>query len=230
MRQEIIQSLPEFVDYVENFNVFGGTVLFRGQPVSGNLLPSVARQRPKVDSTETEKKWLEQLLLLGATLLEKHDGNYWDLLVLAQHFGMKTRLLDWTTNPLLALWFACSDRASGDVYVYSLEADNLLNKAAYKDCPFEQKNTRVFQPRLNNPRILAQHGWFTLHRFSEKTKSFVALDKNRCITKHLTEYKIPEHLRDSLLDSLDRYGINSKTAYPDLEGLCKYINWRADRA
>ena len=35
--------------------------------------------------------------------------NYFDLMILAQHHGLRTRLLDVTTNPLVAIYFACEN-------------------------------------------------------------------------------------------------------------------------
>lgn len=152
-------------------------MLFRGQDKQRNLLPGIARNAPEVDTTHREKTIVEQLELLGASFPELSKGEDLDKLVVAQHFGLKTRLLDWSSNPLVALHFACTSRIAGDVYVYVLNATSLLVKDVYKKNPFTAEQTAVFQPRLNNPRIIAQHGWFTLHRYSQKSKRFVALEK-----------------------------------------------------
>ena len=226
MNEKIIETLKEFVDAIDFLGVLSQLVLFRGQSVRSNLLPSVARENPKRETTEEEKEDLKQLKLLGATFLDGEEQNDWDLLVLAQHFGMKTRLLDWTSNPLAAMWFACSDKKDGDVYVYALFADELQRENVRRKSPFEQSATSVYQPKLNNARILAQHGWFTNHRYSKVSKRFVALEKNPTITRHLTEYVVPKAACDSMLHSLDLCGINSKTLFPDLGGLCKHLNWR----
>ncbi|ASL95718.1 hypothetical protein BVG94_06855 [Serratia marcescens] len=199
-------------------------MLFRGQAEKGNLLPSIARKNPKTDSTSAEQELIKELKRMGASILPKNDLDDWDLLVIAQHFGMKTRLLDWTSNPLAALFFACNDWKKGDVYVYALDANRYLKEP--QKGPFDTGRTQVIRPKLNNPRIIAQHGWFTAHKYSKSSKKFVPLEKNNEISESVQEIKIPEDTREKLLKSLDRHGVSSRTLFPDLEGLCKYINWK----
>ncbi len=58
----------------------------------------------------------------------------------------------------------------------------------------------------------------------------MALEKNTKMKKSVFEIHIPENFRKPLLKALDRHGVNSHTLFPDLEGLCKYLNWRHERA
>lgn len=222
----IVKSFAEFVKHTEVCDLIADLILFRGQAVKGNLIPSVARKDRTTDTTAQEKKVLEQLRLMGASLLPPGETSPLDLLVLAQHFGMKTRLLDWTSNPLAALWFACDDQKEGDVFVYALVADDLLEANVYATDPFARSQTLVFQPRLNNARIVAQHGWFTLHRYAKMNKRFVQLESNPATNKHLTEYRVPAKNRPDILRSLDRHGVSSRTLFPDLIGLCTHLNWK----
>lgn len=76
------------------------------------------------------------------------------------------RLLDWTTNPLVALWFACLDEKSRDnAFVYLIDidpdSDDILDFSK-ETTPFDLKETKIFKPNLNNERISAQNGWFTI--------------------------------------------------------------------
>lgn len=226
MTAKEIKSLANFIQVTESIGPFTNLTLFRGQAARGNLLPGVARKDPKADSTKAEKALLQQLALQGASLLKDIGTTELDLLVAAQHFGLKTRLLDWSSNPLAALWFACTDRTEGDTFVYALEADDLLEKDVYSKDPFGVAKTRVIQPRFNNQRVTAQSGWFTLHRYSKTAGRFVPLDKNPDAKKFLHEIRIPAKCRHSIVLSLDRHGITTGTLFPDLQGLCLHLNWR----
>lgn len=222
----VASTLPEFVSHIESAELYLGNVVFRGQDCRGGLLPGIARKDPTLNTEEVEREMLGEFDRLGAPMIPP-NMTLLDRMVLAQHHGMKTRLLDWNQNPLAALWFACSGRSPGHAFVYALDTDGLyLSPEEYARDPFKRDATKVLLPRMTNSRLHAQHGLFTLHRYSVKLGRFVPLEEIRTTKARLFEIVIPEDKRGDLLQSLDRNGINARTLFPDVDGLCRYLNWR----
>lgn len=216
-----IKSLAEFIEAVEIAPLFGNKVLFRGQSVKRNLLPNIAREDHTADTTKLEKEALEQMRLIGSSFLSLRDDDDWYAIVKAQHHGLKTRCLDWTSNPMVALWFACANSLDLDSYVYMLVADNAALPDRDKS-PFEQKHVCILQPTFESSRVSAQHGWLTVHNYSNG--QFQPLELTEGQDLFLYEYEIPKQYKIALLNSLDRCGINQSTIFPDLDGLCGYLN------
>ena len=220
----IINSFGDYISWTQECHTKSKGTLFRGQSVEGKLLPSIARSNPKYNSTQLERTILDQFRLLGASILASQSKNQLELLIVAQHFGLKTRLLDWTSNPLVALYFACREKNSKHSFVYALKPETLIARDIYEKDPFALTKTRVFQPPMNNVRILAQHGWFTLHTFSEKLKEFIALENNPDTAELLEVVIISASAKLTILDALSGHGIASHTLFPDLGGLSHYLN------
>lgn len=229
----IKSRIKTFIDYIseveqvrnDNYDIH----LFRGQSHSQPLLPSIARINPQFDTTDIEIKMLEDLKRRSPLLVTKTPTSDWQWLVFAQHFGLKTRLLDWTSNPLIALWFACSNEYLIDKssFVYLLSAnEEMLVDVNHTESPFLNTKTRILRPTLNNERIIAQSGWFTTHKFSRTQKRFVELEARKEERFKILEIEIPAESKKEILRMLSNLGVNNRTVFPDIAGLCFHLNWK----
>ncbi len=226
MNKETLKDFNHYLDIVSK-KVKTDVVLFRGQRESKPLLPKIARDNPKKDTTSIEKEMLSELRRTGSLYLPPDNKDDWDLLVYAQHYGMATRLLDWSDNPLVALWFAAANQDvanSSFVYMFEPEKSSLLDRNKDKS-PFTAKSTKVLRPNLNNTRIVAQSGWFTSHVYAKNLSKFIALEKHKLHGPLLTRFEITGRIKSDMLIMLDKLGINNRTLFPDIQGICTHMNW-----
>lgn len=110
-----IKDLSEYIQLVTSIasvnknDLPGETVVFRGIADSKyDLLPGLARLKNAECDTEKE--------LINDFLTHRPDAFSgladFDILAKMQHYGLPTRLLDFSINPLVALYFACESKNS----------------------------------------------------------------------------------------------------------------------
>ncbi|WNF37192.1 FRG domain-containing protein [Bacillaceae bacterium IKA-2] len=171
-------------------------------------------------------------------MLHKED-NPWHLLYSMQHFGVRTRLLDWTESFAVALFFATEHWSNGNTcriwMLKPLELNQLTrdkaelvspNKLEYPDAykvATQGLNSLAIYPIKNSNRILAQHGVFTIQGNCHKP-----LDKEfhgQLVDLNLLKYiDLPYEVKQDAFQFLKLNGINRYSLFPDLDGLAKHIN------
>jgi hypothetical protein len=235
-----ITSVSQFTEYVElakreaENNGNSADLLFRGQSTDEPLIPRLGRMRPRGELVTIEKLIIEEFKRTSLPLTEFRPENDWDVLALAQHHGLPTRLLDWTYSAYAALWFAVrkspkKDDASrklrpGVVWVFTPSVDD-YRLDTHTVSPFDNRITKVFRPKVISRRIVAQAGAFTAHKIIDDTK-FIALDRNKNYKKKLVKFIVsPKHFA-ALRKDLHMFNVNAASQFPDIDGLCTHLEWR----
>ena len=115
LRTKRIKSLKEYISFVEAFRgKRTSPAWYRGcGNISHELKPSLYRHKPSriiEDLMALEKRLVARFQQRSIPFHTRHIANNWEWVFLMQHYGVPTRLLDWSESPLMALFFATSAR------------------------------------------------------------------------------------------------------------------------
>lgn len=234
-----IHNVADLLRRLSGTRASGETRWYRGQGnYSWLLQPPVARNRGFL---EAELDMLKHFHRDALSRVQERPSTPWDWLFLAQHYGVPTRLLDWTENPLIGLYFAVEDSMRTqsepmDGAFFELDPAG-LNRASYRNAPRvimfdEDEFLSGYLPGADTGprqgpiaavaaryfgRIVAQAGTFTVNHSDHIELERV--DDGAYVSK----VRVPAVAKPHILAELSDININASTVYPDLAHLADHV-------
>ncbi len=247
--ETILDTVDSAISYVQSITSERRWA-HRGQASAkwNNLLPSIARTLPS-DYSQSRRLHVEKQSADMFRSLVAQYLDYSDMLLLAsplqsyvlmQHYGAPTRLLDWTSSPWVALYFAVAALPTEDAHLWSFCLDSLSMEGLralpqnlqgslmqgtreaflatfYADVP--SKYIQVLEPLHKNARLAAQQSCFTVAcdlREDHANLLASALSPAQQLTKKAV---ISATIKPPLLDLLDSMNISPSALFPGPDGI-----------
>jgi len=237
-----IKSIGELIENLKIHKDSNAPLWFRGQGNSNwDLEPKLMRINP----LPSESHYLNKFKQDATFILNNKPESEYEWMFLMQHYGVATRLLDWSESPLVSLYFALSDKKVTDKNgaLWVLLPTELNKYSRYRpefefEIPsFEDDDLKNYLPSViaserktsllpmaaiaprNSPRMQSQQGVFTI---SHRDNIFVN-DAGSDSKNHIWKYEIPKDYKSKLLEELTFLGINKFQLFPELSSLAENI-------
>lgn len=220
--QKNIEDIINYINKIKGNKSF----CFRGQLDSTwKIEPSITRQLKIYQMAVYEDFLLESRLSkeeVKILNLQLETESELEWLFLCQHYGVPTRLLDWTRNILVAIFFACYDEketnTKKDGVIFICNSDEYKKNFNHTDVRKSQEMCFI-ETGFKNPRIKAQEGCFLMWGYEDKEKyhleKYMKYEKKQKNKKYfLDKLLINSSYKKRFLDELDKsYNINKDTIY-----------------
>ncbi|APO67253.1 FRG domain-containing protein [Rhizobium gallicum] len=237
-------SLAELFSLIES-QPGGYRHIFRGQrDADWGLVPGLYRiKNINIAGGTTEQNYnsyeirgIDRFFNEALPYLPAVQRGYSNDRILAQHFGVPTRLLDWSRDPLVALFFAVEEwQTENDAAIFMILPDAQYRPEDVRSIGPHQA-IELIPPAIDR-RIPAQKSVFTFHPYGPADKPFVALDERPDMGNRITSGQevvrgfakiiIPQRLRRHLRHALLGLGIDRRNLFPGLDGVGMDIGARA---